>query len=98
MDITFGETFEKVRELFRETHLYDKLTKHLKTITIIRDVYGKIRIFIEPQDRVELAEEAIENCHQKLAEKLGSYYGEDIWLPEGEKDGYKALIEVIRAC
>ncbi|NER33247.1 MAG: AAA family ATPase [Oscillatoria sp. SIO1A7] len=96
MDITFGETFDKVRELFSEPDIENNLTKYVEAIAIIRDIYGKIRVFIEPQEEVKLAEEAIENCHQKLAEKLGSYYGEDIWLPEGEGDGYKALIEVIK--
>lgn len=96
MDITFGETFEKVKELFSEPDIENNLTKYVEAIAIIRDVYGKIRVFIEPQEEVKLAEEAIENCHRKLAAKLGPYYGEDIWLPEGERDGYKALIEVIK--
>lgn len=96
MDISFGETFEKVRELFSEPEIENNLTKYVEAIAIIRDVYGKIRVFIEPQEEVKLAEEAIENCHRKLAAKLGPYYGEDIWLPEGERDGYKALIEVIK--
>ncbi|MBC6454064.1 MAG: tyrosine-protein kinase family protein [Hormoscilla sp. SP5CHS1] len=93
MDITFSETFDKVIECFREPTIESQLTQHLQSITIIRDVLGKIRVFLEPVGALE--DTAIANLHDSLAQKLGPYYGEDIWLPEGEQDGYKALIEVI---
>ncbi|MGK7901405.1 MAG: hypothetical protein AB4352_08335, partial [Hormoscilla sp.] len=94
MEITFSETFDKVIECFSEPTIESQLTRHLQSITIIRDVLGKIRVFLEPV--VDLEDTAILNhLHDSLAQKLGPYYGEDIWLPKGEQDGYQALIEVI---
>jgi cellulose biosynthesis protein BcsQ len=95
MDINFGETFNKVRECFQAETIENQLTQYLQTITIIRDVAGKIRLFLEPTESVELPENAINDCDRLLREKLGPYYGEDIWLPGGEQDAYKALIEAI---
>lgn len=48
MTISFGETFDKVRECFREQSIADTLVTKIQSVTIIRDVNGKIRIFLEP--------------------------------------------------
>ncbi len=94
MTITFGETFDKVRECFREPEIQPEITQKLESVTIIRDVYGKVRLFLEPQQDIKLEAE-IKKLDICLSQKLGSYYGKDIWLPQGEQDGYKALIQVI---
>ncbi|NER05236.1 MAG: AAA family ATPase [Okeania sp. SIO3C4] len=91
IDITFGETFDKVRECFEES----SIKKQLESITIIRDVQGKIRLFLEPLENTNLEDNILNNLEQSLEQKLGPYYGRDIWLPQGEKDGYKNLINVI---
>ncbi|NEO52725.1 MAG: CpsD/CapB family tyrosine-protein kinase [Okeania sp. SIO3B5] len=95
IDITFSATFEKVRECFAESPIKDKLTQNLESITIIRDVVGKIRIFLEPLNNSKLEDDILNDLENSLRKTLGNYYGEDIWLPQGEKDGYKALIDVI---
>ncbi|MEM1168059.1 MAG: AAA family ATPase [Cyanobacteria bacterium P01_H01_bin.35] len=92
IDITFGETFEKVRECFEESSIKDEL----ESITIIRDVKGKIWLFLEPLENSNLEEDILDDLEKSLDRKLGLYYGKDIWLPQGEKDGYKNLIGVIR--
>ena len=94
MDITFNQTFDKVIECFSEPTIESQLTRHLQSITIIRDVLGKIRVFLEPVGALEDTA-ILNNLHDSLTQKLGPYYGEDIWLPEGQQDGYQALIEVI---
>ncbi|NEP89264.1 MAG: MinD/ParA family protein [Okeania sp. SIO2C2] len=94
INITFGETFEKVRECFEEFSIKDEL----ESITIIRDVQGKIRLFLQPLKKNSNSEDNIldvDELEKSLVQKLGPYYGKDIWLPQGEKDGYKNLIDVI---
>ena len=93
INITFSETFNKVQECFEESSIKDEL----ESITIIRDVQGKIRLFLEPLENKNLEDIILDELEKCLKNKLGSYYGEDIWLPQGEKDGYKNLINVIRS-
>ncbi|MEZ2228946.1 MAG: hypothetical protein ACBR50_22075 [Microcoleus sp.] len=97
MTISFGETFERVRECFREQRIIDSLVPKLKSVTIIRDIKGKIRLFIEQLNDRSIEEAEIADLKSFLSSKLGNYYGNDIWLPAGEKDGYKALIDTIKA-
>ncbi|MFM6843119.1 MAG: P-loop NTPase, partial [Dolichospermum sp.] len=94
--ISFGDTFDKVQECFTEADIESGLKPNLASVTIIRDVYGKIRLFLEPKENIRLKPAEIDNLRQHLQPKLGAYYGEDIWLPQGKKDGYKALIETIK--
>ena len=91
MAISFGDTFAKVEECFKES----QLTPNLESVTIIRDVYGKIRLFLEPKTNFTPKQIDIDKLDQYLEQKLGSYYGKDIWLPQGDKDGYRALISEI---
>lgn len=97
MVISFDETFDKVRECFQEDSIINSLVPKLKDVTIIRDVYGKIRLFLDLKDEIRQADVDTSPLEQFLSQKLGKYYGQDIWLPEGEKDGYKALIDTIKA-
>ncbi|MDE5090507.1 MAG: hypothetical protein O4750_01590 [Trichodesmium sp. St18_bin3_1_1] len=92
-NITFSETFDKVQECFEESSIKDQL----ESITIIRDVQGKIRLFLEPLENKNLEDIILNHLEERLENKLVSYYGHDIWLPQGEKDGYKNLIDVIRS-
>jgi hypothetical protein len=94
--ISFGDTFAKVEECFKEPDLVLNLIPNLESVTIIRDIYGKIRLFLEPKENIRLKPAEIDKLKQHLQQKLGSYYGEDIWLPQGAKDAYKALIDTIK--
>ncbi|MFM6345948.1 MAG: hypothetical protein ACKPFK_12470, partial [Dolichospermum sp.] len=94
--ITFSDTFDKVQECFTEADIESGLKLKLKSVTIIRDIYGKIRLFIEPKEHITIEVGETDKLKEYLQQKLGSYYGEDIWLPQGDKDGYKALIDAIK--
>jgi cellulose biosynthesis protein BcsQ len=96
MTICFGETFERVRECFREQSIIDSLGSKLDSVTIIRDIKGKIRLFLEPLENISIAESETTDLNTFLSTQLGRYYGNDIWLPI-EKYGYKALIDTIKA-
>ncbi|MBD2691649.1 tyrosine-protein kinase family protein [Anabaena catenula] len=96
MAISFGETFAKVEECFKEADIASNLTPNLESVTIIRDVYGKIRLYLEPKANFPPKQADIDKLEQYLKQKLGSYYGDDIWFPQGDKDGYKALIAEIK--
>jgi MinD-like ATPase involved in chromosome partitioning or flagellar assembly len=96
MIINFGETFEIVQECFTETSITDSIVGKLESVTIIRDIKGKIRLFLEPSTGKKIEELAITDLNNILATSLGKYYGNDIWLPAGEKDPYKALIKTIK--
>lgn len=95
MAISFGKTFDEVQQCFREASIESQLIPKLQAITIIRDVAGKIRLFLEPVSGY-LQESDIADLDSLLSQKLASYYGEDIWFQVGEQDGYKALIETIQ--
>jgi MinD-like ATPase involved in chromosome partitioning or flagellar assembly len=95
MTICFGETFDRVRECFREQSIIDALVPKLNSVTIIRDIKGKIRLFLEPLENISIEESETTDLNTFLSRKLGRYYGNDIWLPV-EKDGYKALIDTIK--
>jgi len=97
MTISFGETFNKVRECFQEQSVIDLLVPKLASVTIIRDVNGRIRLFLEPSEPSTIQASEITNLATLLSTKLGNYDGHDIWLPAGEKDAYKALIQTIEA-
>ncbi|MDB9448415.1 tyrosine-protein kinase family protein [Dolichospermum circinale] len=105
--ITFGDTFDKVKQCFEKHEIKSTLKPNLESVTIIRDVYGKIRLFLEPkkitedngsQKSIKLNSSDISTLKQYLNAELGSYYNNDIWCPEpeGKQDGYKALIDVIK--
>ncbi|MFM8004915.1 MAG: tyrosine-protein kinase family protein, partial [Dolichospermum sp.] len=49
-----------------------------------------------PKENIRLEPAEIDKLRQHLQQKLGAYYGKDIWLPQGDKDGYKALIDAIK--
>jgi hypothetical protein len=95
MAISFGETFTKIRECFQEPEISSLWTENLQSITIIRDVYGAIRLYLEHDNNFIPQKADITTLETSLSQKLGSYYGKDIWLPQGEQDGYKPLIKVI---
>jgi MinD-like ATPase involved in chromosome partitioning or flagellar assembly len=95
MTISFSETFDRVRECFKEQSIVDSLGDKLESVTIIRDVKGKIRLFLEPLPNESVEESEITELSSVLSAKLGKYYGNDIWLSDGEKDAYKALIKTI---
>jgi cellulose biosynthesis protein BcsQ len=104
--ISFGDTFARVKQCFEKPEIESRLKPNLESVTIIRDVYGKIRLFLEPkkiteddgsQKSIKFNSSDISKLKQYLNEELGSYYDNDIWCPEpeGKQDGYKALINVI---
>lgn len=97
MTIAFGQTLEKVRECFQEPSILSELVPKLESVTIIRDVNGKIRLFLDLSEGQ--TPEAVNTTHLEslLSQNLGLYYGNDIWLPTGEQDAYKALIDTIKA-
>jgi MinD-like ATPase involved in chromosome partitioning or flagellar assembly len=97
MTISFGETFNKVRECFQEQSIIDSLVSKLTSVTIIRDVNGRIRLFLEPSELSTIQPSEITSLATLLSTTLGNYDGHDIWLPAGEKDAYKALIQTIKA-
>ncbi|MEG3990524.1 AAA family ATPase [Microcoleus sp. S28C3] len=96
MTISFGETFQQVQQCFNEQSVIASLVPKLESVTIIRDIKGKIRLFLEPLENISIAESETIDLNTFLSTKLGLYYGNDIWLP-AEKDGYKALIDTIKA-
>lgn len=94
--ISFSETFTRVRECFQDSSLGSLVAK-LKSVTIIRDVEGKIRLFLELKQENKIESNEENHLSTLLSEKLEYYYGHDIWWQKGEGDAYKALIDLIIA-
>jgi Mrp family chromosome partitioning ATPase len=94
MSISFGETLTKAKESFDNQAILPKL----KAITLIRDVYGKIHLYLEPvsSDHQPSSEE-IEDLRAQLKTNLGSYFGEDIWLADQNKDVHRSLGRLVIA-
>jgi hypothetical protein len=91
--ISFGDTFARVKQCFEKPDIESGLKPTLESVTIIRDVYGKIRLLLEPkkitedngsQKSIKLNSSDINKLKQYLNAELGSYYDDDIWCPEPE--------------
>jgi MinD-like ATPase involved in chromosome partitioning or flagellar assembly len=95
MTITFTQTFDKVQECFKAQDISDLLPM-LESVTIIRDVLGKIRLFLEPLPENSFEEAKITQLESLLKQELGLYYGDDIWVPKRDREPYKALIKTIK--
>lgn len=97
MVIHFSETFGKIQECFQEQDI-EGLIQKLESITLIRDVKGKINFFLEPSEGQTLApdDSLIIFLGELLSRQLDQYYGQDIWFPERDSDPYQALIKVVK--
>ncbi|HEU4964993.1 MAG TPA: AAA family ATPase [Bacilli bacterium] len=82
--ISFDQTFEVVRQTVSTVDLYKKLSG----VTCIRDVYGKITLYLElvVEDRPSTKDldEMKSRLFSELETKLGAYFGQDIWIAEAE--------------
>jgi Mrp family chromosome partitioning ATPase len=96
MAINFGETFDRVKECFQEVNILTLLVPKLDSVTIIRDVQGKIRLFLEPRQDNFIEESDTAILGALLSEKLGNYYGKDIWIPKNNNDAYGTLIDIVK--
>ena len=96
MTISFGEIYNITQQCFAEQSIQDNLISKLQSITIIRDVKGKIRVFLEPLNINSIKQSEISDLNSILSTRLGYYYGNDIWLPKRDKDSYQSLIETIK--
>jgi MinD-like ATPase involved in chromosome partitioning or flagellar assembly len=96
MMISFSETFDRVRECFNYDSIVNTLGHKLESVTIIRDVNGKIRIFLEPLENHTIQESETTELNTLLSTQLGKYYGNDIWLPRRNNDAYQSLIKTIK--
>jgi MinD-like ATPase involved in chromosome partitioning or flagellar assembly len=96
MMINFGETFDRVQECLQEINILTLLVPKLDSITIIRDVQGKVRLFLEPLQSTFIEESDTAALGALLSEKLGDYYGKDIWIPKRNNDAYSTLIDIIK--
>jgi MinD-like ATPase involved in chromosome partitioning or flagellar assembly len=92
--ISFGEVFNKIQESFKADAIKE-LVSSSKSVTVIRDVNGRVRFLIEPNESEEYKGSDITTLKEILSKNLGDYFGNDIWLPTGTKDPYQALIKVI---
>ena len=90
MTISFGEIYNITQQCFAEQSIQDNLISKLQSITIIRDVKGKIRVFLEPLNINSIKQSEISDLNSILSTRLGYYYGNDIWLPKRDKDSYHA--------
>lgn len=69
MAISFGETFTKVQECFQEPAILSLWTQNLQSITIIRDVSGVIRLYLEHDDAFKPQPTDIANERKCLVSK-----------------------------
>ena len=91
MAINFSDTLLITKECFKDLPLAQKI----KSVTIIRDVYGYIRVLLEPMENDKVEEAELFSLQSVLKDKLGKYYKEDIWTIEGKSDGHRSLVKTI---
>jgi hypothetical protein len=68
--ISFGETFDQVQECFREQSILSEVVPKLQSVTIIRDVNGKIRLFLDLSEGQKPQEVNTTDLEQLLSQKL----------------------------
>lgn len=92
MSVRFRDTLPRTRDALRAQPWFSRL----EAATIIRDVSGRVHLFLEGPPPSEQERQAL---HQVLRseEALGAYWGGDIWFPEQKPDTpAAALARMIR--
>ncbi len=87
---TFEQTLDRTQKILEKWSEYEKL----QTITVIRDVLGRIALFLETED--EISDSSIDDLKQKFQGDLKAYFQGNIYKSGGKQsDLLKALIKEI---
>ncbi len=92
--ITFDQTIERAIETVENC----RTAKKIQRATIVRDVYGKLLLFIEPKEKI--TGEELDNLKKLLQRTLGKYFQGNLYC-SGEKMTdvvYEMAEEIRRLC
>lgn len=90
--ITFSSALHETHSVLTATGL----DKTAKTITIIRDVMGKIRLMLEFSPENHPDETSVAQMEQAFRTHLDAYYGDDLWIVPQGTDHHSSLVELVR--
>jgi len=88
--------FDNVLFVTKELLMQLTMETTVSQITIIRDVHGRISLFLEPSREHPIDEVEIENLKQQLAHVLGPYFGGDVWVSCTDDMFLESLERVIK--
>lgn len=95
MTITFDKVFDHLREAF-ESEAIKNLANQFTDITVIRDIYGKIHLYIHCETPQGLREETRQVINDTLTQFLGDYYSNDLWESNSKKVQYSGLVDILK--
>ncbi|MCL6632085.1 MAG: AAA family ATPase [Alicyclobacillus herbarius] len=92
MEIHFGAVLDAARQVIQESIE----TSNFRDITLIRDVYGRVRVCLEYDAKNNpLSDEERQNLNRNLRTRLGNYYADEIW--EVNKTGnVDSIVRILR--
>jgi len=70
----------------------EDLMASCKSVTFIRDVQGKITLFVEPSPGAHIGSETVDETRSTLLKKLGPFFTDDVWI-SAPNDGVLASLE-----
>lgn len=68
-----------------------------KSVTFIRDVQGKITLFVEPSQGRQIASATVDETRSALLTRLGPFFTDDVWISDPNDEVLASLEETIRA-
>jgi hypothetical protein len=87
--------FDEVYQAFSNAAETLDVFRSLREVTIIRDVEGRVNLFLDPGDN-RLTEEITKLWQEILGRNLNGYWGDEIWVKSGTpSEADKSLFELI---
>ncbi|GGJ11785.1 hypothetical protein GCM10010885_21380 [Alicyclobacillus cellulosilyticus] len=93
-DLRFDTALDRARAALAA---WDGLAAWTAAVTLIRDVQGRITVFLEPRRAVAEDEPFLEGLQRRLAADLGPYFSGDVWIANPADAALASMEAIIRA-
>lgn len=75
----------------------DTVTSLLESLTLIRDVQGRITLYLEPAEEGALEPRVVEEMKQRLIAALGPFFSGDVWVASADDEVMTSLEDIIKS-
>lgn len=97
MEPTFSSALQIARDCFERDSLQATVICHLATVTMVRDIYGAIKVYLEPIDDTGISEHSLRELEDCLRASLKGHFGNDVWVITGHERAMEAeLVKKIK--
>ncbi|WP_062306081.1 KGGVGR-motif variant AAA ATPase [Alicyclobacillus sendaiensis] len=93
VDVFFDNVLQVAWDALLEV---DVFLASCRSVTLIRDVQGKITLFVEPAAGVHIDRATVDETQSTLSKKLGPFFANDIWISDPDDDVLASLERTIR--